>query len=291
MKIFLALVGIGLALVSFQNCGKQFETVTEEENQAGSLANHDNTPHVTQVSKTLALGQDMEFAVFRATLSDNASFQWTNSLNGVDGGCLVKSKSNAANYIINCAKEGTLTITLVAWDNNKRFQLPVLSSKVGAAGATSTMTVTFTIPPNTGTGPWNSTGNLIETYVGQTLEVTNGDNVNHCMHTGGSPCPHGTAFAPGQKATCVITKPYAATNGVYDHISNGGISIVAYDPTVLYQTYCARCHGVLSATTKRGRTAAQISTAITNVGAMNMATENLGKLTRRQIEAIAFAIK
>lgn len=38
--------------------------------------------------------------------------------------------------------------------------------------------------------------------------------------------------------------------------------------TVLYNTYCASCHGVGAASTKRGRSAAQITNAISNIGQM-----------------------
>ncbi|MCB0385545.1 MAG: c-type cytochrome [Bdellovibrionales bacterium] len=54
--------------------------------------------------------------------------------------------------------------------------------------------------------------------------------------------------------------------------------------TVLYNTYCASCHGVGAASTKRGRSAAQITNAISNIGQM---VGLQGQLTPAQIQAIA----
>jgi len=57
----------------------------------------------------------------------------------------------------------------------------------------------------------------------------------------------------------------------------------------LYTNRCASCHGALAASTKRGRTAAQITNAINTVGAMNNAT--LRALTTAEIQAIATALQ
>jgi len=55
------------------------------------------------------------------------------------------------------------------------------------------------------------------------------------------------------------------------------------DGPTLYANNCASCHGALDATTKPGRTAAQITTAIQSVGQMNF----LSTLTAEEIQAIA----
>ncbi|WP_020677121.1 c-type cytochrome [Geopsychrobacter electrodiphilus] len=55
------------------------------------------------------------------------------------------------------------------------------------------------------------------------------------------------------------------------------------DGTALYGTNCASCHGSLATTTKPGRSAAAIQSAINNVGAMG----SLSSLTSAQIQAIA----
>ena len=58
------------------------------------------------------------------------------------------------------------------------------------------------------------------------------------------------------------------------------------DGAVLYATYCAGCHGPLATSTKRGKTAAEISAAIGSVPAMS----GLSSLTKEQIAAIASAL-
>ncbi len=55
------------------------------------------------------------------------------------------------------------------------------------------------------------------------------------------------------------------------------------DGATLYGQYCAGCHGPLASSAKAGRTATQIQTAITAVGAMS----GLSSLTSTQIQAIA----
>ncbi len=58
------------------------------------------------------------------------------------------------------------------------------------------------------------------------------------------------------------------------------------DGVALYNSECAGCHGTLANTTKPGRTAAQIQTAINNVGSMGF----LSTLTAAEIQAIADAL-
>ncbi len=54
----------------------------------------------------------------------------------------------------------------------------------------------------------------------------------------------------------------------------------------LYAQYCSSCHDDLAVSTRRGRTAAQIQTAIANVPAM----QGLSGLTAQQIQDIAAAL-
>lgn len=58
------------------------------------------------------------------------------------------------------------------------------------------------------------------------------------------------------------------------------------DGAALYTTYCAGCHGALASSTKIGRTAAQIQSAIDTVSAM----QSLSSLTSSQVQAIATAL-
>jgi mono/diheme cytochrome c family protein len=58
------------------------------------------------------------------------------------------------------------------------------------------------------------------------------------------------------------------------------------DGAALYTTYCSSCHGSLAASTKTGRTATQIQTAIGSVGSMS----SLSNLATTQVQAIASAL-
>ncbi|GFE59028.1 c-type cytochrome [Geobacter sp. AOG1] len=58
------------------------------------------------------------------------------------------------------------------------------------------------------------------------------------------------------------------------------------DGAALYGTNCASCHGILASSSKKGRTAAQIQSAISTVGSMNF----LSTLTAAQVQAIANAL-
>lgn len=60
------------------------------------------------------------------------------------------------------------------------------------------------------------------------------------------------------------------------------------DGAALYASYCAGCHGTLATTLKRGRTAAQIKTAIV---APYTGMGSLSSLTDAQIQAIATALQ
>jgi len=61
----------------------------------------------------------------------------------------------------------------------------------------------------------------------------------------------------------------------------------ATDGTTLYGTSCATCHGTLNSSTKGGRSATQIQTAINNnVGGMG----SLSNLSASQVQAIATAL-
>lgn len=61
-----------------------------------------------------------------------------------------------------------------------------------------------------------------------------------------------------------------------------------FDGAALYTQYCSACHGALASSTKKNKTAAQITAAIASVS--NMVTTALQSLTSAQIEAIASAL-
>ena len=87
---------------------------------------------------------------------------------------------------------------------------------------------------------------------------------------------------------------YVACIDQNNNITNnlGMISFKTDKPTPvsgsdLYNTHCMNCHGAVNVSTKRGRTAAQIQSAIINIGAMNYLTS----LTSQQVELIAQALE
>jgi len=140
--------------------------------------------------------------------------------------------------------------------------------------------------------------NPIVVFVGQTLRVTNNDTIPHAIHTNvGVPFAHGADIQPGQSVNHNVTTVYSSDppNGpIYDHSRGQETDIFIYslDGNALYATNCASCHGVLSASTKRGRTAQQITDAITRIDDMrNSQMPNLSALTDRQKAAIAFALR
>lgn len=82
--------------------------------------------------------------------------------------------------------------------------------------------VEFRIAAGTGTKPLNTPATFVQAKVGQTLRFINDDSVTHRFHTGGTPCPHGSNFAPGATYDCVLTKAIdtvANPGALYEHIS------------------------------------------------------------------------
>ncbi len=82
--------------------------------------------------------------------------------------------------------------------------------------------VEFRIAAGTGTKPLNTPATFVQAKVGQTLRFINDDTVTHRFHTGGTPCPHGSNFAPGATYDCVLTKTIdtvANPGALYEHIS------------------------------------------------------------------------
>jgi len=68
------------------------------------------------------------------------------------------------------------------------------------------------------------------------------------------------------------------------HSSSGAAA--AIDGSALYTADCAKCHGPLAASSKKGATVAQIQTGIASVSAM----KSLSTLTTAQVQAIAAAL-
>lgn len=100
-----------------------------------------------------------------------------------------------------------------------------------------------------------------------------------------SPFAH-TGLADSTPYYYVVTAVNGAGEGPASGQATATTSAPALDGAALYGTYCSGCHGPLATSSKKGRTAAQISSAIASRTAMN----SLSTLTSDQIAAIAAAL-
>lgn len=297
VRTILAISAIALTVILFQNCAKNFTPSDDANGDAnlGSAGNHTD-PHITPVSMKFEPNTDIEFNVYAESLLPSTSYQWSYTFNSSASGCTEKNGNKATNYILNCAQAGALVVKVAALEGNTPVSIPVYSVSLATPPATAgeiSLTVNFAIPAGTNATPWNSTTTVVETFIGQTLKMTNNDSVVHQMHTGGKPCPHGSPINPGATANCVISKAYNyKTDGnLYDHNlgTKSAFYMIAYDGSALYTQNCASCHGALASSERKGATVSQIKNALTAVPQMAAAT-NLLNLTQRQIEAISFAL-
>lgn len=68
--------------------------------------------------------------------------------------------------------------------------------------------VEFRIQLGTQAEAWNTADQVLIAYVGQTLRLTNDDDVPHTLHSFDAPMPHGEAIEPGDSAEYVLAEPY-----------------------------------------------------------------------------------
>jgi hypothetical protein len=280
-----------MAMFIYQNCGKGFVTVTDD---SAEFASSDHTlPHVTLNSSVEGPNVDMEFSVFDESLPHSVTYQWSYLLNGAASGCSEKSQTASTRYILNCTSTGSLTVGVKVMDGKKLVPIQKYFTQLANQLGEPTLQARFTIPNGTGNKPWNSAASPVEVYVGQTLTITNQDSINHQLHTNGRPCAHGNPISSGGSSTCVISQSYSmTTNGpIYEHNvdASAGFFLIAHDGDQLYTNNCMSCHGALSSSTKKRKTAAQIQAAILNRPEMKMRPALTG-LSAKQIEAIAFAL-
>ncbi len=301
VRTILVIASITVTAILFQNCSQSFKIDDGDAagtSNLGSSANHD-TPHITAVSTKMEPNIDMEFSVFADALLPSTSYEWSHTLNGTPSACTLKNGNKATTYIINCAQAGSLVVKTNALEGNTPITIAPYTLTLMASPGPGTPTneinlqVNFSIPAGTGATPWNTTATAVETFVGQTLKFTNDDAVDHQLHTGGKPCPHGSAMSPGASTNCVISTAYDyKTDGsLYDHNlgTKSPFFMVAYDGSALYTANCASCHGALASSARKGARVSQIKNALSTVPQMSTNT-NLMKLTQRQIEAISFAL-
>lgn len=291
--------------VLYQNCSKQFILDGKQEatngnadlgSSAGGPSGDHQAPHITPISAKIEANADIEFSVHTESLLPSASYLWSHTLNGVPTACALKNGDKATNYIINCRQPGTLSVSVVVTEGNVPTSVPPVSVVLPALPANAVeinLQVDFTIPAGTGSNPWNTMATAVETFVGQTLKITNMDSITHQYHTNGRPCGHGSAMAAGGTTNCVITRAYDyRTDGVlYDHNlgTRAAFYVVAHDGAALYARNCANCHGALTMSQKAGAKVSAIKNALATVPTMSSNAALTG-LTQRQIEAISFAL-
>jgi hypothetical protein len=231
-----------------------------------------------------------------------ATTVWSYTLDGSNSGCQTSNLVNSTEITVACATPGRLDVRARVTVSNQVFVAESGLSIIldgGGGGTASGTRVDFRIPSGTGmTGNWNTAQNPIVVFVGQTLRIQNDDTIAHAIHTNGAPFPHGQDISAGGMSDYTVATTYnsdpspAGTGPLYDHLYQNqnprpNIYIYALDGGALYATNCASCHSPLATSTKRGRTAQQISTAINNVPDM----AGLSSLTDRQRAAIAFALR
>ena len=321
-EVLLLLLFLPFMLLAFQNCGKGFSasSLTESSSELASLENSENhsAPHIVSSGLKMEPNTNLEFKVYDEVARTSISYNWSHQLSGVPSACQVTTNNTSANYTLNCNKAGDLKVSVIAMADSmpiaiQDFAVPLIVGGVPPGGGgvppvgggtpppvggtpppvIGSLNVLFQIPPGTGNNPWNTLANRVEVYVGQTLTVQNADSVRHQLHTGGRPCPHGSSTPPGATFTCVITQAFnPATNGiVYDHnIGRAAVfNMIAYDGAQLYTQNCMGCHGQLAVSEHKNASFAQILNALAAVPAMS-GNANLMGLTRKQVEAIAYAM-
>ncbi len=291
---------LGLSLVAFQNCSDTgFKTT---DHGATSTQSSTDNPDINIQASVLTKLEARADITFDITAPD-ASFmpsspKWSHIFNGTASGCIERNGNSAATYTINCPMAGAIEVNLQGLLLGQPVTFPTFRATLANAPGTGggrteiNMTISFNIQAGTGKAPWNNAAAIVETFVGQSLKITNNDSIIHRLHTGGRPFPHGNNINAAASATYVIAQSYnRATNGsIYDHIAGTAAPfyLVAYDGSQLYAQNCAACHGALATSAKLNAKVSQIKLGIANEPTMKTAA--LMALTQRQIEAISYAL-
>ncbi len=247
-----------------------------------------------------------------ATGSDVATstLLWQFSANS--GNCILRAGTGPETRFVACTRTGTVALearAILPDGSTKSLMASRTTSEliIDACGPSSNVRNVFRIANGTNANPWNSSATPIVVFVGQTLRICNDDAVSHQLHSDGNPCAHQPAtMARGQFYDCAITSITGAPangtyTGLYDHIAgtNATFNVRPYDGVALYAdtsnsttgtNACAGCHQAYGpASTRKGRTFAQIKAAIATVPAMAV-FQNQTLLTDDEIRAIAFSL-
>lgn len=281
--------GSVILVLAFQNCSQGFKNAEDGAMDASSMSH--SGPHVILANNSISANQDLSFNVYQESVPTGATYAWNYTLNGSNSGCVPRSVSNSTKYVLHCTQNGKLVVTVKLKSGD--VEIPALAYQGTLQNGSPGGTTQFTIRAGTGKGAWNSSSTQVETYVGQTLVIKNGDSMAHQLHTNGKPCGHGSSFAPGGTFNCVVGQAYNPTSdgAVYEHTSNAAAQffVVAHDGTQLYANYCASCHGALDVSTKKGATASAIGASLFAVD-NKKTVPGLLYLSPKQIEAIAYVL-
>ncbi len=285
----LLVFGSIVLILSYQNCSQGFKNAGDGTMDASSMSH--SGPHVILTNSSISANQDLSFSVHQESVPSGATFAWSYTLNGSNSGCVPRSVANANKYVIHCSQNGNLVVTVRLKDGD--VEIPALAYQGALQNGSLGGTTQFTIRAGTGRGAWNSSSTQVETYVGQTLVIKNGDSMNHQLHTNGKPCGHGSSFGPGGTFNCVVGQAYnpISDGPIYEHNANAAAQffVVAHDGAQLYANYCASCHSSLAMSTKKGATASAIGASLFAV-ANKKTVSGLLYLTPKQIEAIAYVL-
>lgn len=167
---------------------------------------------------------------------------------------------------------GSVQVAATTLNPNPAASAPAAPTGVTAVGGTNQVTLSWTAVM--GADSYN-------VYWSTTAGVTSATGTKISGAT--SPFVH-TGLAAGSAYFYVVT----AVNRVGESAasSQATATVAAIDGAALYTQNCGSCHGPLASSTKRGATAAQITSALATIAAMQSIS-----LTSDQIAAIAAALK
>jgi hypothetical protein len=98
--------------------------------------------------------------------------------------------------------------------------VPAGSSANGASDQFTYGIIDFTIPAGTGAGSWNTIGDPVRGWIGDTVHFVNADSAVHRLHTYGNPFAHWAEdLPPGATLDCPLLTTVGTGEGLYDHDS------------------------------------------------------------------------
>ncbi|HEY4743888.1 MAG TPA: fibronectin type III domain-containing protein, partial [Desulfuromonadaceae bacterium] len=175
---------------------------------------------------------------------------------------------------VNVSGESPASAQAAATTNPPPVVIPAAPTGVTATGGTKQVSVSWSAVPSA------TSYNL---YYSTTSGVTKANGTKIANAT--SPYVQ-TGLADGTAYYYVVTAVNSAGESAASAQATATTAAPVLDGAALYAQYCASCHGALASSTKQGRTAAQIQSAINTLPYMS----SLSTLTPAQVQAIATAL-